>query len=253
MHILITNDDGINAKGIRELIGIAKKIADKITVVAPDAVRSGSGMAIPSLHSSIFCELVKEEDNYKEFVCSGSPVECVKLALILPLKNDKPDLILSGINHGSNAASNLLYSGTMGAALEGSICNIRSIGFSLLDYADDADFDAAKPYIEDIITKIIDADLPTNITYNVNIPAVPSEEIKGIKVCCQASAFWEESFIEVADEKGKVGFQLRGDFFYQNDQPESDVHALNDGYIAIVPVQFDLTAYKHLKDLREKF
>jgi 5'-nucleotidase len=248
-HILVTNDDGIDAKGIKHLTSIARRLAERVTVIAPDSVRSGMGMAISSLHSHISLTLRKEEPNYREFVCSGTPVDCVKTGLLIHFKDASPDLILSGINHGSNAASNVIYSGTMGAAIEGSISKIPSIGFSLLDYDPDADFDQATQYIEDIVKKLYKSygtDTPNTTTFNVNIPALKREEIKGVKFCHQARAYWKEYFDERKKADGTSEYRLLGDFVYNGDQPDSDIHALEQGYISIVPVQYDMTDYKQL-------
>ena len=188
--ILVCNDDGITAPGIRALVAVAKEFGD-VVVVAPDKPQSAMGHAI-TINATIRVNPVKV-DGVIEYACSGTPVDCVKLA-VNKILHRKPDLLVSGINHGSNASINVIYSGTMSAAMEGAMEQIPSIGFSLLDHSIDADFSAAQDVARILIAQALENEMPDRICLNVNIPNVSKELIKGIKVCRQAIANWEEEF-----------------------------------------------------------
>ncbi|MCL2416592.1 MAG: 5'/3'-nucleotidase SurE [Bacteroidales bacterium] len=248
LNILVTNDDGIRAKGLRTLIDIARPFGN-ITVVAPQDPMSGMGHAI-TVNRPLRLSLLKKEENYQEYVCVGTPVDCVKMGLKVVLENEKIDLILSGINHGSNASSNVIYSGTMGAAIEGSMEGIKSVGFSLLDYHHDADFSQAADFIRKIISQVIETPVPKGVCLNVNIPKVKKEDIKGIKVCTQADAYWVEGYIKRKDPWNVDYYWLTGEFVDQNICLDSDIHALRENYISIVPVQHDLTAFDAINKLK---
>ena len=248
LNILITNDDGIHAKGLRTLIEIARPFGN-ITVVAPQDPMSGMGHAI-TVSRPLRLMLRKKEENYQEYVCVGTPVDCVKLGLKVVLESQKVDLILSGINHGSNASTNVVYSGTMGAAIEGAMEGIKSVGFSLLDYYQDADFMQAADFIRKIIANVIETQLPKGICLNVNIPKVKKEEIKGIKMCTQADAYWVEEYIARKDPWNGDYYWLAGEFVDGTVCPDTDIHALNENYISIVPVQYDLTAFDMIEKLK---
>ena len=190
--ILVTNDDGINAPGIRTLISIMKDIGD-IVVVAPDSPQSGMGHAITinsTLHSS---RITPKDSEITEYSCSGTPADCVKLA-INELMPRKPDLCVSGINHGSNSSINVIYSGTMSAAIEAGIEGVPAIGFSLLDYRWNADFEQSKNFISMITLNALNNGIPKGVVLNVNIPSVRKSDIKGVKICRQAMAYWIEEF-----------------------------------------------------------
>ena len=189
--ILVTNDDGVTAPGIRALVEMAKEFGE-VYVVAPDSPQSGMGHAV-TLNSTLFCDEIEVDEEVKEYACSGTPVDCVKLAVsqILPRK---PDLCISGINHGSNSSVNVIYSGTMSAAVEAGIEGIPAIGFSLCDFAYNADFKAGEKFIKRVIAEVLKNKLPKGVVLNVNIPKLKEHEIKGIKVCRQADAKWEEKF-----------------------------------------------------------
>ena len=240
--ILIVNDDGISSPGIRRLISIMNEFGE-VVVVAPEGPQSGMGHAI-TLESIIRCDrLVVEEGPQVEYSCSGTPVDCVKLA-INKILDRKPDLCVSGINHGSNSSINVIYSGTMSAAIEGSLEGISSIGFSLLDYDFDADFSEAEGYIKKIVSIVLKKGLPDGICLNINIPKIkPNSPIKGIRVCRQANANWKEDFQERKDPKGGTYYWLTGKFVNYDDGKDTDEWALANQYISVVPVQFDLTAY----------
>ncbi len=242
--ILVTNDDSLYAKGIRELVKVAQLFAE-VVVVAPDKPQSGMGHAI-TINHPLRLDKIDLFNEIPAFACSGTPVDCVKLGIIEVLER-KPDLILSGINHGSNAATNVLYSGTMSAAVEGAMEGIPSIGFSYADYDADADFSSAIEIAKKLIPKILENGLPIGVCLNVNIPKVA--EIKGIKVCSQAHAFWEDRFEKRQDQFGRDYFWLTGNFKEHNYSSDSDLHFLEEGYATIVPTQFDLTAKNTLTTL----
>jgi len=240
--ILVTNDDGITAKGIAMLVDIVRPLGE-VVVVAPDSPQSAQGHAI-TIKDPLRLKPSKVFDGIKAFECSGTPVDCVKLANNVVLNGRKADLCVSGINHGSNAAINILYSGTMSAAMEASLEGIDSIGFSLLDFSHDADFEQGRKFVTKIIQQVLDKGLDNCKLLNVNIPNLPESEIKGIKVCRQADARWNENFQEGKDPMGRPYYWLTGEF--QNDDTgiDSDVAALDEGYISVVPSMHDLTAYK---------
>ncbi len=245
--ILITNDDGIAAPGIRALIAVMKEIGDVI-VVAPDSPQSVMGHAI-TINNTLKLERVhidKEID--QEYSCSGTPVDCVKIA-VNEILNRKPDLCVSGINHGSNSSINVIYSGTMSAAVEAGIEGIPAIGFSLLDYSWDADFEPIKNHVKQISLEVLKKGLPEGVILNVNFPKLPFETIKGIKICRQAKAMWQEEFDKRTNPQGKEYYWLTGTFVNQDKGTDTDEWALENGYISIVPVQFDLTAHHAIQQL----
>lgn len=246
--ILITNDDGISAPGIWNLIESVKDLGD-VYVVAPDKPQSGMGHAITIGHPLRLVPF-DMKNGVKAFACSGTPVDCVKLGVDKVLHR-KPDICLSGINHGANHSINVIYSGTMSAAVEASIENIPSVGFSLLDFSIDADFTAARHFARIIVQKMLSTKTGNHTVLNVNIPAIPLEMIKGIKICKQAYAKYEEDFIERQDPTGKKYYWLTGEFVNFDKSRQSDVWALQNGYVSVVPVQFDLTNYV-LKEKLEK-
>ncbi|MFV8281142.1 5'/3'-nucleotidase SurE [Christiangramia marina] len=246
--ILVTNDDGITAPGIRTLIEVMKEIGD-VVVVAPDSPQSGMGHAI-TISDTLFCEQVtiKESYKHKEYSCSGTPADCVKIAT-QEILDRKPDLCVSGINHGSNSSINVIYSGTMSAAVEAGIEGIPAIGFSLLDYSLNADFEPARKYVKAIVRNTLKNGLPEGVVLNVNIPKLDAGDIKGLKVCRQANAHWEEEFDKRRSPQGRDYYWLTGTFVNKDVGKDTDEQALADGYVSIVPVQFDLTAHHFLKEL----
>ena len=246
--ILVTNDDGIFAKGIKSLIEVAKEFGD-VVIVAPDSPQSGQGHAI-TLNTPIRLQEVKEYE-VPAYSCSGTPVDCVKLAKNVVLNNRKPDLCVSGINHGSNASINIIYSGTMSAAMEASLEGIPSIGFSYLDFDADADFEACKKVAQTLIKKILANPPKDKLLLNVNIPKIPYEEIKGIKVCRQSKGNWTEEFVEGKDPRGKSYYWMTGEFYSEESATDTDIWALHNGYVSVVPSQHDLTDYKQLDKLKE--
>jgi len=250
--ILVTNDDGITAPGIRALIEVMNRLGE-VVVVAPESAMSGKGHAI-TINSTLYCDEVKIDDGpQREFKSNGTPVDCVKLAVDQVLHR-KPDLLVSGINHGSNSSINIIYSGTMSAAVEGGIEGIPSIGFSLTDYKWDADFTAAKHYVEIIAKKVLESreHLPLPFILNVNIPAIPLEQIRGIMVGRQANAKWIESFDKRVNPHGREYCWLTGEFVNFDQGTDTDEYALENGYVSVVPISFDMTAY-HLIDRLKKW
>ena len=250
--ILVTNDDGISASGIRNLIRIMNDIGD-VFVVAPDRCQSGMGHAI-TIEKIISCDQIDVHDGPQiEYVSSGTPADCVKLALneLLP---SKPDLCVAGINHGSNSSINVLYSGTMSAAIEASLSGIPSIGFSLLDNSKDADFSESESYIRKITKLVLEKKIKTNICFNVNIPKTKlDEKIKGVKICRQANANWQEEFRKKKGPNGGISYWLTGKFINYDKGRDTDEWALSNHYVSIVPIQHDLTAHNLISNLKESF
>jgi 5'-nucleotidase len=238
--ILITNDDGVAAPGIRNLVEAVKDLG-KIVVVAPDKPQSGMGHAI-TIGVPLRLHPISIFDDVEAWQCSGTPVDCVKLAVDKILRR-KPDLCLSGINHGSNHSINVIYSGTMSAAVEAAIESIPSVGFSLLDYSVEADFTGARQYARIIVEHLLRNSLDKHLVLNVNIPAVPLDLIAGMKICRQAYAKYEEDFLERNDPSGRKYYWLTGEFVNFDKGKDTDVWALEHNYVSVVPVQFDLTNY----------
>ncbi len=248
--ILVTNDDGITSSGIRTLIDEVRHLG-KVTVVAPDSPQSAKGHAI-TINQPL--RLVKvgifEDWGIDAYACSGTPVDCVKLA-VDKVFHKKPDLCVSGINHGSNAAINVIYSGTVSAAMEAAIERIPSIAFSLLNYSANANMEPCRKYVREIVNSVLQNGDGRNTLLNVNIPALPPEQIKGIKVCHQANAFWNEEFYEREDPVGRKYYWLTGEFVNDKMDHEGDQTALEEAYVSVVPLQFDLTAYKEMAYVRD--
>lgn len=245
--ILVVNDDGINAPGILALTAVAKEFG-KVVVVAPDKPQSGMGHAI-TLDSTLHIKKVNIE-GATAYSCSGTPVDCVKIA-VNKLLDRKPDLIVSGINHGSNSSINVIYSGTMSAALEGALEGIPSVGFSLSDHSVEADFTAAKHYAKKIIQQLLQNNYTKNICLNVNIPKLSADLIAGIKVCRQAKGNWEEEYDERTDPMGRKYYWLTGKFILEDEGTDTDEWALANSYVSVVPVQPDVTNYTILNDIRK--
>lgn len=248
--IFITNDDSLYAKGIASLVEAALPFGD-IVVIAPDKPQSGMGHAI-TIHDPLRLESSRIFEGIETYSCSGTPVDCVKLG-IYEILHRKPDLLLSGINHGANTSTNVLYSGTMSAAVEGAMEYIPSIGFSLCNSDLQADFSTAKLVAGKVIETVLANGLPKGVCLNVNIPDVSSADLKGIKVCRQGYAFWEDRFDKRVDPFGKTYYWLTGSFDPQEDADDTDLHAIANGYASVVPTQFDLTAHTALQTLNTQF
>ncbi len=245
--ILVTNDDGITAPGIRMLISVMNEIGD-VVVVAPDNPQSGMGHAI-TVNTTLRCNPITiDEGPQLEYSCSGTPADCVKMA-VNEILNKKPDLCVSGINHGANSSINVIYSGTMSAAVEAGIEGVPAIGFSLLDYNWDANFEASKEFVRNITMNVLKNKLPEGVVLNVNIPNSKKGEIKGIKICRQAHGNWKEDFDKRVSPQGENYYWLTGKFINLDQGEDTDLWALENGYVSIVPVQFDLTAHHYIQKL----
>jgi 5'-nucleotidase len=238
--ILVTNDDGISAPGIQNLVEAVKHLG-KVVVVAPDKAQSGMGHAI-TIGQPLRLHKVNVFGDIEAYSCTGTPVDCVKLAVDKVLHR-KPDICVSGINHGANHSINVIYSGTMSAAVEAAIESIPSAGFSLLDYNIEADFTGARKYARLIVEKMLAQKMDKHTVLNVNIPSMPENFLKGIKICRQAYAKYEEDFVERQDPHGRMYYWLTGEFVNFDKGKDTDVWALANNYVSIVPVQFDLTNY----------
>ena len=245
--LLVTNDDGIEAKGLKALVDVMKDFG-RVVVVAPAEPQSGMSHAI-TVKTPLRIRKVAEDHRATFYKCHGTPVDCVKMALN-HLLSKKPDLVVSGVNHGSNSATSVFYSGTMGAALEGCINDIPSIGFSLLSLDHEADFTPARSYIHRIVQVVLQQGLPKNVCLNVNIPAVTEEKLEGIRLCRQNMGYWREEFDQRTDPHGRNYFWLTGSF--HNSEPEAkdtDEWALSRNYVSVVPLSIDLTSYTTLREM----
>lgn len=246
--ILVSNDDGYHAKGINSLIDMLADIAD-IVVCAPESARSGFATAF-TVNDPLRLKLRRERDGMQMWSCTGTPVDCVKLALDQLFSDRRPDMVISGINHGDNASVNVHYSGTMGVALEGCMKHIPSVAFSLCDCRADADFSPLRPYIRRIVQRVLGEGLPEGVCLNVNFPLAPS--FKGVKVCRMARGTWYNECEKCMHPRGYDYFWMTG--HYRNDEPEAadtDNWALTHGYVAITPTQIDVTAYGALAAMKD--
>ena len=246
--ILISNDDGFQAKGINVLIDTLRDIAD-LLVCAPDSGRSGYGCAF-SVFNPLHLKLRRKEKGLEVWSCDGTPVDCVKLALDQLCTKRKPDMVIGGINHGDNASVNTHYSGTMGVAMEGAMKYIPSVAFSLCDHDEDADFDPLLPYIRHITQKVLEEGLPEGVCLNVNFPV--AKKFKGVKVCRMAKGTWGNECVRSIHPRGSEYFWMVGS--YVNDEPkakDTDNWALTHGYVAITPTRVDVTAYETMEKIKQ--
>ncbi len=249
--ILITNDDGLYAAGLRTLIEVMEEFG-KVVLVSTQESMSGMSMAL-TVKTPLRVKLLEETDRRKVYTCNGTPTDSIKLA-VNQLLERKPDWVVSGINHGSNASVSVLYSGTMAAAIEGCLYGIDSVGFSMSDFSRTADFSICRKFIRIVMLKLTEMTLPKGICLNVNIPSVPENEIKGIKICRQSKGNWKEEFEKRKDPMGRTYYWLTG--MFQNQEPEStdtDEWALANNYVSIVPVSVDMTAHSYIDILKERF
>ncbi len=242
--IMVTNDDGVNAPGIRTLIKLMRKLGD-VLVVAPDRPRSAQGHAI-TISSPLRVRKLAEEDGYKEYGCNGTPVDCVKLGRQVVIRRN-PDLLVSGINHGSNASINVIYSGTMAAVFEAAIDEIPAIGFSISDYSHQGDNSHTEEYIDSIVRNVLEKGLPKGVCLNVNFPAKGTKKLRGIKVCRQSMGSWVEEFDERVDPRGRDYFWITGVFSNPDHIKGTDTWAIEHNYAAVVPMKFDFTDYEAMK------
>ena len=250
--LLISNDDGYQAKGIRDLIKMISDLGD-IMVCAPEDARSGYSCAF-SATTPLQLKLREKRQGVEIWSCNGTPVDCVKMALA-ELVPRKPDMVIGGINHGDNASVNTHYSGTMGVTLEGCMKYIPSVAFSLCDYCQDADFEPMRPLIRQITERVLCEGLPLGVCLNVNFPLGdsrnPGESYKGVKVCRMAHGTWGSEVTKCHHPRGYDYWWMVGR--YQNDEPEAedtDNWALNHGYVAITPTQIDVTAYQAIDKIK---
>lgn len=246
--ILVTNDDGMFAPGIKALVEVASEFGE-VVVVAPDSPQSGQGHAI-TITEPLRLNQVDVFEGIDAYECSGTPVDCVKLAKSIVLKGRNIDLCVSGINHGSNASINIIYSGTMSAAMEASVEGIPSIGFSYLDYSFEADFSSSRYFARYLIQYFTENGFGDAKLLNVNIPKLPIHEIKGVKICRQAKGNWTEEFVEAKDPRGQSYYWLTGEFRLESKDEHSDIWALNNGYVSVVPSMHDLTHHTAIPSLK---
>ncbi|MCH6200473.1 5'/3'-nucleotidase SurE [Aquiflexum sp. LQ15W] len=249
--ILVSNDDGITSKGIRVLVNVMKKLGD-VVVVAPDSPQSGMGHAI-TIGETL---RLYEEDIFEDVVAyksSGTPADCVKLAKHHVMKDRQPDLVVSGINHGSNTSISVLYSGTMSAAIEGALEGLPSIGFSLCDYSSKADFSHVEEYVYKIAKQVLENGIAKGVALNVNFPPKRNEAIRGVKVCRQAHAKWQEEFSERFDPNGRKYFWMAGNFVNYDKGEDNDEWAIANNFVSIVPCQYDLTAHHAISQINEEW
>jgi 5'-nucleotidase len=244
--ILVTNDDGVDAKGIHALVEVALSYGE-VVVVAPNKPQSGMGHAV-TIDKILRLNKVPFAKNIEAYACSGTPVDCVKLAIYEVLKTT-PTLLLSGINHGGNQAINVLYSGTMSAAVEGAMEGIPSIGFSLLDFHPDADFSVSQNVADQVIKAALKNSFPKQTCLNVNIPKVSQNAFKGIKVCTQANAYWRDYYEKRIDTNGRPYYWLAGELIHEENDHSCDIHALENNFASLVPTQFNLTAFQAIQEL----
>lgn len=250
--ILVSNDDGITSKGIRTLVNVVREIGDVI-VVAPDGPQSGMGHAI-TVGETLRLEETTIFEGVRAYECSGTPADCVKIARHFVLKDHRePDVIVSGINHGSNTSISVLYSGTMSAAIEGAIEGTPAIGFSLCDFSHQADFSHVEEFVKKITLQVLERGLPKGIALNVNFPPKRNESIKGIRVCRQANAKWVEDFDQRFDPNGRRYFWMAGNFVNFDKGEDNDEWAIANNYVSVVPCQFDLTAHSSIPVLNEEW
>lgn len=249
--ILVSNDDGITSRGIRKLVELMQQLGE-VVVVAPNSPQSGMGHAI-TVGDTLRLSRNNIFENVEAFECSGTPADCVKLANRKVLKDRKPDLVVSGINHGSNSAISVLYSGTMSAAIEGAIEGLPSIGFSLCDFETGANLDHADEFILEIAKQVIEKGLSKGIALNVNIPGKQVEPIKGIKVVSQSNAKWEDEFDERTDPYGRKYYWMVGNFVNYDKGEDNDEWALSNNYVSVVPCQYDMTAYAEINQLNKEW
>jgi 5'-nucleotidase len=249
--ILVSNDDGITSRGIRHLVDCVLPLGE-VVVVAPNSPQSGMGHAITindplKLYRSTIFESVEA------YECSGTPADCIKIAKNYILKGRIPDLVVSGVNHGSNTSVSVLYSGTMSAAIEASIEGMQAIGFSLCDYNADADFSHTTPYIQHICKQVLQHGLVKGVSLNVNFPRKKDTPVQGIKICRQANAKWQEEFDERVDPYGRKYLWLTGKFINNDKGEDTDEWAITQQYVSVVPIRYDMTAHHVIAQINDEW
>lgn len=245
--ILVTNDDGIFSTGIRTLVEEMIPFG-RVLVVAPDKPQSAMGHAI-TIHNFLRLQKVDLLEGVQAYSCTGTPVDCVKLAIYKLLKGGKPDLLVSGINHGANISINVLYSGTMSAAVEGAMEGIPSVGFSLMDHSLEADFTHVRPVVRSVVRNALAHGTGEGMCLNVNVPRASKGPLRGIRVCRQAKANWEDEFETREDPTGKEYYWMKGEFRSEDHGQDTDVWAVNNGYVSLVPTQYDMTGHHAIASL----
>ncbi len=248
--ILVSNDDGITSLGIRHLVTVMKELGE-VLVVAPNRPQSGMGHAI-TVGDTLRLKESTIFEGVKAYECSGTPADCVKIARHYILKGKRqPDVVVSGVNHGSNTSISVLYSGTMSAAIEAAIEGTPAIGFSLCDYGSEADFSHTLEYIKKITKQVLQKELPKGVALNVNFPPRRNENLKGIRICRQANAKWVEEFDKRKDPNGRNYFWMTGNFVNFDKGEDNDEWAIANNYVSVVPCQFDLTAHHAIPVLND--
>lgn len=248
--ILLTNDDGLYAAGLKTLLEVIEEFG-KVVLVSTTESMSGMSQAL-TVKTPLRVKLLEENERHRIYACNGTPTDCVKLA-VNQLFERSPDWVISGINHGSNASVSVLYSGTMGAAIEGCLYGINSVGFSLNSFSPTADFSVCKSYIRTVMNYLISNPLPDGVCLNVNIPAVKENEIKGVRVCRQSKGNWKEEFEKRKDPMGKTYYWLTGKFInHEPNAEDTDEWAIKHNYVSVVPVSVDMTAHNYLGELKER-
>jgi 5'-nucleotidase len=249
--ILLTNDDGLYATGLRTLLEVMEEFG-KVVLISTTESMSGMSQAL-TVKTPLRVKLLEENEKHRFYACNGTPTDSVKLA-INQLLERSPDWVVSGINHGANASVSILYSGTMAAAIEGCLYGISSVGFSLNNFSPAADFSACKKYIRIVMKIIASEPLPPGICLNVNVPAAKKNEIKGLRICRQAKGNWKEKFEKRKDPMGKTYYWLTGVFL--NHEPEAvdtDEWAISNNFVSVVPVTVDMTAHSYIDKLKVRF
>ena len=249
--ILVTNDDGLYAAGLRALFEVMEEFG-KVVIISTMESRSGMSQAL-TVKTPLRVKLLEENDKHRIYACNGTPTDSIKLA-VNQLLERMPDFVISGINHGSNASVSILYSGTMAAALEGCLYGICSVGFSLNSFSPTADFSVCRDPVRKVLKNLIKEPLPEGVCLNVNIPAVPENQLRGMKICRQSKGNWKEEFEKRKDPMGKTYYWLTG--YFNNQEPDAkdtDEWALANNYVAIVPITVDMTAHWYIEKLKEKF
>ena len=248
--ILISNDDSVVAKGLKVLVDAVREFGD-VVVMSTDLNASGKSHALTT-NQPLRVRSVHSEPGLDIYACNGTPADCVKLAEAF-FCNRKPSLVLSGINHGSNASINVIYSGTMGATIEASINGFPAVGFSLLNHSADADFSACVPIVKTIVADVLKNGLPEMTSLNVNIPNLPYTEIKGMRVCRQAKASWADSYEKRTDPNGRDYWWLTGEFICNDNAEDTDIWTLDNGYVSIVPTRPDFTSHSAIEHLQKRY
>jgi len=246
--ILVSNDDGYASRGIHKLVTLMRTLGD-VVMISTDEVMSAQSHSCTILHR-IYVRLVRQEDGFEEYRCNGTPVDCVKLGYQKLMKRH-PDLVVSGINHGMNASSTVVYSGTIGAVIEACMNGLNAIGFSLDSLDLDADFDHLDAAILEITKKVLKEGLPKGVCLNVNFPKRCEEPLKGIQVCRQAYCRWIEYFHEQFDEDGKLYYDLNGELVSDDIVPGTDLYAIRNNYVAVVPTCYDWTAHPCVETMKD--